>query len=134
MTNNSPAERARAIGPLLEQEGPEIDRRRELTPAVVDALVEHDLLRLLLPKGLSGQEITLLEFCKTTEALAINDASTGWFVNQSNISAASAAASMPPEPAPDATSTFTIKTGSAPSFLAASAAACAVFAEFACIW
>ena len=88
MTNNSPAERARAIGPLLEQEGPEIDRRRELTPAVVDALVEHDLLRLLLPKGLSGQEITLLEFGKTPEALAVTDASTGWFVNQSNISAA----------------------------------------------
>ena len=97
MTHNSPTERARAIGPLLEHEGPEIDRRRELTPAVVDALVEHDLLRLLLPKGLSGQEITLLEFCKTTEALAFHDASTGWFVNQSNISAASAAASMPPE-------------------------------------
>ncbi len=99
MTQSPPSQRARSLGALLEQEGPEIDRRRELTPAVVDALVEHDLLRLLLPKGLGGQEIALLDFCKTTEAVAYHDASTGWFVNQSNISAASAAASMPPETA-----------------------------------
>ena len=34
----SARDRARAVLPLLDAEGPEIDRRRELTPAVVDAL------------------------------------------------------------------------------------------------
>lgn len=92
-------QRARAIVPLLDAHGAEIDRRRELTPEVVDALANQELLRLLLPKGLGGQEIPLLEFCKTTEAVAMGDASTGWFVNQSNVSMASSAAAMPPEEA-----------------------------------
>lgn len=93
------SERARALVPLLDAHGAEIDRRRELTPEAVDALIEQDLLRLLLPKGLGGQEIPLLEFCKTTEAVAMGDASAGWFVNQSNVSVASSAAAMPKEAA-----------------------------------
>jgi alkylation response protein AidB-like acyl-CoA dehydrogenase len=91
--------RARALQPLLDANGPEIDRRRELTPEVVDALAEQDLLRLLLPRSLGGQEIHPLEFCKTTEAIAWGDASAGWFVNQSNVSSASSAAAMPHEAA-----------------------------------
>ena len=95
----SAPERARTLLPLLDAHGPEIDRRRELTPEAVDALVSQDMLRLLLPRGLGGQELHLLEFCKTTETIAWADASTGWFVNQSNVSAASSAAAMPHEAA-----------------------------------
>ena len=92
-------ERARALLPLLDAHGPEIDRRREVTPEVVDALVEQDMLRLLLPRSLGGQELHLLEYCQTTETIALGDASVGWFVNQSNVSAASSAAAMPHEAA-----------------------------------
>ena len=88
-------DRARAIQPILDANGPEIDRRRELTPEVVDALAGQDLLRLLLPKSLGGQEIHPLDFCRATEAVAWADASTGWFVNQSNVSSATSAAAMP---------------------------------------
>ncbi|MBV8191707.1 MAG: acyl-CoA dehydrogenase family protein [Alphaproteobacteria bacterium] len=91
--------RARAVQPLLDEHGPEMDRRRELTPEVVDALIEKDMLRLLLPKSLGGQEIHLLDYCKANEALAWADASAGWFVNQSNVSSATSAASMPHEAA-----------------------------------
>jgi len=95
----SAPERARALQPLLDEHGAEMDRRRELTPEVVEALVGQDMLRLLLPKSLGGQEIHLLEYCKTTEALAWADASVGWFINQSNVSSATSAAAMPPEAA-----------------------------------
>ena len=95
----SPSERARALQPLLDQHGPEMDRRREVTPEVVDALVANDMLRLLLPKSLGGQELPLLEYCKTTEALASGDASVAWFVNQSNVSSSTSAAAMPHETA-----------------------------------
>lgn len=97
--DRAPSERARAIQPILDANGPEIDRRRELTPDVVDAIVGQDLLRLLLPSSLGGQEIHPLEFCKTTEAIAWADASAGWFVNQSNVSAGTSAAAMPHEAA-----------------------------------
>lgn len=95
----SAPERARALQPLLDEHGAEMDRRRELTPEVVDALVGQDMLRLLLPKSLGGQELHLLEYCKTTEALAWADASVGWFINQSNVSSATSAAAMPHEAA-----------------------------------
>ena len=89
-------DRARALQPLLDAEGPEMDRIREGTPAVVEGLVAHDMLRLLLPRSLGGQEIHLVDFAKTTEAIAWADASMGWFVNQSNVCVASCAAAMDP--------------------------------------
>ena len=95
VTLASADERARSLQPLLDAQGPEIDRRHELTPEVVDALAANDMLRLLLPRSLGGQEIHLLEHCKATEAIAWADASTGWFVNQSNVSSATSAAAMP---------------------------------------
>lgn len=95
----SAPERARALQHLLDEHGAEMDRRRELTPEVVEALVGQDMLRLLLPKSLGGQELHLLEYCKTTEALAWADASVGWFINQSNVSSATSAAAMPPKSA-----------------------------------
>jgi alkylation response protein AidB-like acyl-CoA dehydrogenase len=95
----SPRERARAIQAVLDEHGPEADRRRELTPEMVDALVEQDLLRMLLPRSMGGQEVHLVDYCNANEALAWADASTGWFVNQSNVSMATSAASMPHEAA-----------------------------------
>ena len=55
----SAPERARAVQALLDAHGPEMDRRRELTPEVVDALAGQDLLRMLLPKSMGGQELPL---------------------------------------------------------------------------
>ena len=91
----SAPDRARTLIPLLDANGPEIDRRRELTPEVVDAIAGQDLLRLLLPRSLGGQEVHLLDFCKAAEAVGMGDGSAGWFVNQSNVSAATSAAAMP---------------------------------------
>src|SRR5215475_8238800 len=79
----SAEQRARALQALLDEHGPEMDRRRELTPEVVDALVAQDMLRLLLPRSMGGQEIELLDYCRACEALARADASTAWFVNRS---------------------------------------------------
>jgi alkylation response protein AidB-like acyl-CoA dehydrogenase len=95
----SPQERARAVQAVLDRDGPEMDRRRELTQEVVDALAGQDLLRMLLPKSMGGQEVALVDYAKACEALAWADASTAWFVNQSNVSMATSAASMPHEAA-----------------------------------
>jgi alkylation response protein AidB-like acyl-CoA dehydrogenase len=95
----SAQERARAVQAVLDKHGPEMDRRRELTQEVVDALAGQDLLRMLLPKSMGGQEVHLIDYCKANEALAWADASTAWFVNQSNVSMATSAASMPHEAA-----------------------------------
>jgi indole-3-acetate monooxygenase len=88
-------ERACSLRSLLDAHGAEMDRRRELTPEVVEALIAQDMLRLLLPKSLGGQEIHLIDYARACEALAWADASVGWFVNQSNVSSATSAAAMP---------------------------------------
>lgn len=95
----SPQERAKAVQAVLDKHGAEADRRRELTPEMVDALVKQDLLRMLLPRSMGGQEVHLIDYCKACEAIAWADASSGWFVNQSNVSMATSAASMPHEAA-----------------------------------
>ncbi|GEP55467.1 acyl-CoA dehydrogenase [Reyranella soli] len=84
---------------VLDKDGPEMDRRRELTQEVVDALAGQDLLRMLLPRSMGGQEVPLVDYARACEALAWADASTAWFVNQSNVSMATSAASMPHETA-----------------------------------
>jgi alkylation response protein AidB-like acyl-CoA dehydrogenase len=76
-----------------------MDRRREVTPEVVAALVHADMLRLLLPRSLGGQEMQLVEYAKTIEALGYADASVAWFINQSNVSSSTSAAAMPHETA-----------------------------------
>jgi alkylation response protein AidB-like acyl-CoA dehydrogenase len=91
----SAPERARALQPLLDQHGAEMDRRREVTPEVVEGLVRADMLRLLLPKSLGGQEMQLVEYARTIEALGYADASVAWFINQSNVSSSTSAAAMP---------------------------------------
>lgn len=98
ITTSAP-ERARALQPLLDEHGPEMDRRREVTPEVVDALVQADMLRLLLPRNIGGQEMQLVEYARTIEALGYADASVAWFINQSNVSSATSAAAMPIEAA-----------------------------------
>src|SRR6185436_1344561 len=94
ITSSAP-ERARALQPLLDAHGAEMDRRREVTPEVVEALVQADMLRLLLPRSLGGQEMQLVEYARTIEALGYADASVAWFINQSNVSSATSAAAMP---------------------------------------
>ncbi|MBN9088034.1 MAG: acyl-CoA dehydrogenase family protein [Reyranella sp.] len=91
----SALDRARALQPLLDEHGPEMDRRREVTPEVVDALVKADMLRLLLPRSLGGQEMQLVDYARTIEALGYADASVAWFINQSNVSSSTSAAAMP---------------------------------------
>ena len=86
--------RVRRLLPLLDEHGAEGDRRRELTPEVVKALVEEDMLRLLLPRSIGGQEIELLEFCRVCELAGSADGSAGWFIAQSNVTTSTSAAAL----------------------------------------
>lgn len=75
---------AQALHPLLAHEAAEIDRRRELTPTVVAALMDSGLFLMLRPKFLGGLEMHPSDFASVTEALAAGDASTAWVVCQTN--------------------------------------------------
>lgn len=83
--------KARALAPLLAEEGAEINRRRELTPRVVSTLIEGNFFRMLQPKSVGGMELHPSIFAQVTEAISASDASTAWVVCQSNGCSMSAA-------------------------------------------
>ncbi len=80
-------ERARALQPLLAQEADAIERGRRLTPAVVSALIENGLYRMLLPESIGGAELAPTFFMQAVEEIAKGDASTAWCLGQCGVSA-----------------------------------------------
>jgi alkylation response protein AidB-like acyl-CoA dehydrogenase len=75
-------QQARALVPMIADAAEEIEGRRELTPAVVAALHDGDLFRMLIPRSLGGHELAPLIYAQAIEELAKADASTAWCVAQ----------------------------------------------------
>ena len=88
--------RVAEIAPALAAAAAEIDRRRELPEAIVDALIERGLFRLLLPRSLVGAELLPAQYIPIIEAIAAIDASTAWCINQ-NSGCSMTAALLAPE-------------------------------------
>ena len=86
----------RGIGSKIEAAAPEIDRQRRLTPDLLEALHEHKLFRMLLPKPYGGLETPPPLFFKTISEIARHDGSTAWCLCQAN-GCAMAAAYLAPE-------------------------------------
>jgi alkylation response protein AidB-like acyl-CoA dehydrogenase len=74
--------RARELGPQLDAAAEEIERRRELPEAIVDALVERGLFRLLLPRSHGGAELRPAAYVSVIEEVAKHDASVAWCLGQ----------------------------------------------------
>src|SRR5947207_10677771 len=91
-------ERARALRPMLAAAGDEIERRREVTPEIVDALIERGIFRMLLPKSLGGAELDPLTYTAVLEELARGDGSPAWCLGQ-NSGCSMIAPYLPPETA-----------------------------------
>jgi indole-3-acetate monooxygenase len=74
--------KARELGLVLDRAAAEIERRRELPEALVAALVERGLFRLLLPGSLGGSELAPHDYVLVIEEIAKHDASTAWCLGQ----------------------------------------------------
>src|SRR5207237_199460 len=88
--------RIQEIAPALAAAVEEIDRRRELPEAIVEALIARGLFRLLLPHSLDGAELLPAQYIPIIEAVAKVDASTAWCLNQ-NSGCSMTAALLAPE-------------------------------------
>lgn len=83
--------RALALHPLIKREGDEVNRRRELTPPIVQALKDGNFFRMLQPRSIGGMELKPSDFARVTEAISAADGSTAWVVCQGNGCSMSAA-------------------------------------------
>src|SRR5260370_41201840 len=83
---------------MLGAAGEEIEGRREVTPEIVDALIERGIFRMLLPKSLGGAELDPLTYTAVLEELARGDGSPAWCLGQ-NSGCSLIAPYLPPETA-----------------------------------
>src|SRR5262249_60201270 len=87
---------AAAIAEVLTQAAADNNERLgRLTPPLVDKLNQQRLFRLLLPAAYGGDEVDLVTWFRSMEAIAKLDASTAWCMGPINGLAAS---SPPPAP------------------------------------
>ena len=80
--NDECLRRARELGSALDAAAEEIERRRELPEAILEALIEQGLFRLLLPRTLGGAELPPARYVEVIEEVAKHDASTAWCLGQ----------------------------------------------------
>jgi alkylation response protein AidB-like acyl-CoA dehydrogenase len=77
-----PLTRAHELAPLIEASAAEGERLRRLPDALVAALLDAGLYRLLLPRTLDGAELDPASFVRVMEAVSRADASTAWCLCQ----------------------------------------------------
>src|ERR1051326_6511959 len=77
-------ERARELRPMLAAAGDEIERGRQVTPEVVEAMKERGIFRMLLPRSLGGAELDPLTYTEVLYTLAQGDGSTAWCLGQNS--------------------------------------------------
>ena len=71
---------AEQLQPLLREHSPAGDDAGELSSEVVDALHEHGLFGMWVPRSLGGAELDPLSSLRVIQALAEADPSTAWVV------------------------------------------------------
>lgn len=76
--------RARELQPMLRADADDIERGREVTPRVVEALIEAGIFKMLLPRSLGGAELDPLTYTAVLESLAQAEGSTAWCLGQNS--------------------------------------------------
>ena len=84
---NDPTARALALGPAVAAASDEIERTRRIPSALLTALHEARLFRLLLPRSAGGDEVTPGQYLAAIEEVARHDASVAWNLFVGNSSA-----------------------------------------------
>jgi alkylation response protein AidB-like acyl-CoA dehydrogenase len=92
--------RARELAPLIAAHAGATEQAREIAPAVIDALHEARLFRMLIPRSCDGWEADPLSYLQAIEEFAKADGSTAWCVVQGS-GCSVAAAYLAPEAARD---------------------------------
>ncbi|HEX3861461.1 MAG TPA: acyl-CoA dehydrogenase family protein [Stellaceae bacterium] len=89
-------DRARDIVPMLRAAGDEIEKNRQTSEPVIQAMVEAGIFKMLLPESIGGAELDPLTFTAVLEILAAADGSTAWSLGQ-NSGCSMIAPYLPPE-------------------------------------
>ena len=81
MTGPELAARARALIPMLAENAVEAEKQRKPVDAVITALEEAEIYKLMVPQCYGGLELDMDTFFEVGVALDEGDASTAWVSN-----------------------------------------------------
>jgi indole-3-acetate monooxygenase len=79
--------RARSVGPLIAAAAETIERTRRIPAELADALHAARLFRMLLPRGVGGEEVAPGTYLDAVTEIARHDASVAWNVFVGNSAA-----------------------------------------------
>lgn len=82
-----PVAGAGLLGPVIAAASDEIERTRRIPPALLSALHDAKLFRLLLPRSAGGEEVTPGTYMESVEEVARHDGSVAWNLFVGNSSA-----------------------------------------------
>ena len=80
--SRSPVEAAREIAPIIREAADEIEKIRELTRPVFEAIADAGLFHIAVPRDIGGPEYDFPTYVQVIEQIGMADASTGWALNQ----------------------------------------------------
>ncbi len=89
-------EQARALTPQIAAAAERIERDRVIPAALLDAMHQARLFRMLIPRSIGGEEVEPATFFHVMEAVAMGDASVAWCLGQ-NSGVSMAAAYLDPK-------------------------------------
>ena len=87
----APLHRARDFYSQIAAAGDAIDAEREIPSDLIGDMKHANLLRLLVPKHLGGEQMDWYEYLEVIFTIAHADGSVGWCINQGNVFATNAA-------------------------------------------
>ncbi|MCH9675194.1 MAG: acyl-CoA dehydrogenase family protein [Gammaproteobacteria bacterium] len=90
-STDTPIARARRLVSEIERHADQIDGIRKLPESLTQSLAGSGFFRLLMPKSLGGEELSIPEYINVVEIIAKADASTGWCINQGGVLATNSA-------------------------------------------
>ena len=91
LTKLHPLERAKRIVDDIAAAGDDISYDRQIPTALINKLKQANLLRLLVPKSLGGEEMDWFEYLDVIHTIAEADGSVGWCINQGCVFATNSA-------------------------------------------
>ena len=91
VNQRTPLERAQSLQAEIAARADEIDQEREIPDDLVLKIKRSNLLRLLVPKSLGGDEMDWRDFLDVVFVLSYADGSVGWCINQGCVFATNAA-------------------------------------------
>ncbi|HTQ35130.1 MAG TPA: acyl-CoA dehydrogenase family protein, partial [Stellaceae bacterium] len=77
-------QRARELVPMLREAGDQIEKNRQTSEPIIQAMIDRGIFKMLLPKSIGGGELDPLTYTAVLEILATGDGSTAWSLGQNS--------------------------------------------------